>query len=85
MMTGPIRIRDNIGRLCGLYHKDGRPVQYGERVVDFRGDLDRIVGGRPPHRPGTTGHIYTRMPDVAQASEFYPGVFDLEWRVEVDD
>lgn len=58
-----------------LVHKEtGKPVAMNEKVEDFRGDKDIVIGGRPPHKPSSTGHVW-----VKGGGEFYPSVFGLKW------
>lgn len=56
-----------------VHEASGKPVEVGEQVKDFRGDVDTIEGGDAPHRPGSTGRVYTN------GGSFYPSVFDLRW------
>lgn len=57
-----------------LAHKSGAICYEGELVKDFRGDEATLTGGRPPHKPSSTGFVHT-----AGGAEYYPGVFDLQW------
>lgn len=52
----------------------GDPVWKNAKAYDFRGDSDTIIGGRAPHKPGSTGKVWT-----ADGREYYPGVFDMKW------
>lgn len=52
----------------------GEPVHLNEKVTDFRGREDRVLGGRPPHKPGSAGRVWV------DKGEFFPTVFDLVWR-----
>ncbi len=54
--------------------KTGLPVVEGDVVTDFRGEADTIRGGRPPHKPSSSGFVW-----VGNGSECYPSVFDLKW------
>jgi hypothetical protein len=49
-------------------------VLKGTKAADFRGHVDTIVGGRAPHKPGSTGRVWT-----ADGREYYPSVFDMKW------
>lgn len=53
----------------------GEPVRIGDTVTDFRGDTATIKGGRAPHKPGSTGRVWTDE----YSQEYFPAVFDLEW------
>ena len=57
-----------------LQYEDGKPVCVGDTIVCRRGDTYTINGGRPPHKPSSTGRVWT-----ANGSEFFPTVFDLRW------
>lgn len=57
-----------------VYERTGKPVMEGEVVLDFRGEADTIMGGRPPHKPSSSGFVWTQ-----DGKECYPDVFDLKW------
>lgn len=58
-----------------LYKKGSDLVMYSlDAVYDFRGDADVLLGGDPPHKPESTGRVYT------EGGSCYPSVYDLEWR-----
>lgn len=50
------------------------PVLLGDILTDFRGHTAALTGGRPPHKPSSTGRVY-----VKPGLEFFPSVFGLEW------
>lgn len=50
------------------------PVCLGDTLTDFRGHTAPLTGGRPPHKPSSTGRVY-----VEPGLEFFPSVFGLEW------
>ncbi len=60
------------GQSCTLTY-NGQPVQVGEILEDFRGDQCRVTGGQAPHKPSSTGKIYT------DAGHYYPSVFNCAW------
>ena len=49
-------------------------VRKNAKAATFRGETCTIVDGRAPHKPGSTGRVYT-----ADGREYYPGVFDMKW------
>ena len=49
-------------------------VKRGAIREDFRGDKSRVTGGRPPHKPGSTGRI------TSEDGEYYPGVYGCKWQ-----
>lgn len=58
-----------------VHEVTGLPVLSGDVYSTAMGlKLCRIVGGCPPHKPSSTGRVYT-----ADNDEFYPSVFDLKW------
>lgn len=57
-----------------LTHMDGTPACTGEMLESHRGEQYRITGGRPPHKPSSTGRVW-----VEGGGEFFPTVFNLKW------
>lgn len=57
-----------------IEEKTGAAVVFGESYPDFRGDLEIIVGGTPPHKPSSTGRVETSV-----GMTYFPGVFNLKW------
>lgn len=56
----------------------GEPFALPGRRADFRGEVDRIKGGQPPHKPHSTGTVQT------DSGQYYPTVYGLEWRLTAD-
>ena len=54
--------------------RTGQPVNRGDVLQDFRGDCAAIIGGRAPHKPSSTGRVYTE-----HGRELFPGVFGCTW------
>ena len=52
----------------------GTEVNAGDPIVSFRGIATVCTGGRPPHKLGSTGKVWT-----ASGADFYPSVFGLKW------
>lgn len=52
----------------------GLNVNEGMILLDFRGEEHTLKGGEPPHKPSSTGRVWT------DHGEFYPSVFRLEWK-----
>lgn len=77
-MTTPrniIRAWDHAGIFCTLTHDEtGQPVALGDKLATSKGDIHTITGGTAPHKPGSTGRIYT------EGAEYFPGVFGCTWR-----
>jgi hypothetical protein len=57
-----------------LMHKDGTPACMGEMLETQSGEQYRITGGRPPHKPASTGRVW-----IEGGGEFFPSVFGLKW------
>jgi hypothetical protein len=49
-------------------------VLKGTKAATFRGEVHTITDGRAPHKPGSTGRVYT-----ADGREYFPSVFDMQW------
>lgn len=49
------------------------PVTEGEKFTDRRGDVYTVSGGRAPHKPSSSGKVWT------DKGEFYPTVINCEW------
>ncbi len=68
-------ITDGPCREWELRHKDSNErVAKGVTALDFRGNSDVIVGGSAPHKPGSTGRVWT-----ADNRVYYPSVFGMRW------
>lgn len=72
---GPIQGSDYQGFNRTLVYKGtGRPVHQGDKIPTTpRGTVVTVNGGRPPHKAGSTGRVWT------DHGEYFPHVFDLEW------
>ena len=57
-----------------LQHADGTPVCVGETLTTHRDETYVIEGGRPPHKPSSTGRVW-----VEGGGEFFPTVFNIKW------
>jgi hypothetical protein len=53
--------------------KDGKPVNEGAEVRDFRGAWGVVTGGVPPHKDGSTGKI------EVDGALYYPTVYGCRW------
>ena len=57
-----------------------QPVKAGDIVRDFRGERWILEGGRPPHKPSSSGFVWVRSMDGRGLSrEFYPSVIGAKW------
>lgn len=63
---------DNI--MFELRTKFGTAVSVGDSVKVHRRDEDTLIeGGAAPHKPSSSGRVYT------EAGQYFPHVYDLEW------
>ena len=60
--------------------RDGREVALPLRTVDFRGDEIIVTGYKAPHKPSSTGRIYTDG-----GMSYFPSVADLKIIDHVSD
>ena len=57
-----------------------QPINTGAIVQDFHGTRWVLEGGRPPHKPSSTGFVWVRSVDGRGLSrEFYPSVIGAQW------
>lgn len=59
-----------------LVDKDGRTVNVGDHVVDFRGESARVTGWDSPRHPGSTGRVAVRVGGGGER-EYFPSVYGL--------
>lgn len=65
-----------------LVNQAGEIIKPGSRLKSFRGEDYELVDLQPPHRPGTSGRVIVRRPGSKGSDEaYYPGVFDLQFRM----
>jgi hypothetical protein len=57
-----------------VHSADNKPACIGEVLESHSGERYAIEGGRPPHKPASTGRVW-----VEGGGEFFPGVFKLKW------
>lgn len=63
------------GRTVILTHKaTGQAVRRAHSHPDFRGDHSHLTDAVPPHKEGSTGHVFTEG-----GEKYYPSVFNMEW------
>jgi hypothetical protein len=72
MKITQITSTDHNNRICTLTHH-GQPVAVNEVLEDSRGNYYRVTGGQAPHKPSSSGKIYT------DGGNYYPDVFDCQW------
>lgn len=59
----------------------GIPVKINAKFKGNQGDIIKVTGGTAPHKPSSTGFIWCETLDGKWKRNYYPGCFDLEWRV----
>jgi len=60
-----------------VHEKTGEPAKIGETLTDFRGDTAVCSGGNPPHKPSSSGFVWTgKSPNTRES---YASVYDLKW------
>ncbi len=75
-----IKSLDYAGRVCTLVHVDTeKPVKLNETVENFRGDPRTVTGGEAPHKPSSSGKIYTKE----RGGTSYPGTCKLMWKPQL--
>jgi hypothetical protein len=66
-----------------LVNQAGEEVNKGDIVTSFRGEDHYLLGGSPPHKQGSSGHVSVKkihkMKNGLGDCQYYPTVFDLEW------
>jgi len=63
LVCGPVVVGDEIPM----------PERHGEH------DTYVVLGGRPPHKPGSTGRVNVRSKLHGWEQEFYPSVVGAKW------
>ena len=57
-----------------LVHETLSMMAYvGEELTSFRDEKAILKSGTPPHKPSSSGRIYTTL------GEYFPHVFGLKW------
>ena len=56
-----------------LVNAEGNEVQIGDKVTSFRGEEATVKSWSEPHKPSSTGRIYTT------AGEYFPSVYDCKF------
>ncbi len=64
-----------------LVTESGEAAVVGGEYADFRGEINILSGGKPPHKPSSTGKVYIKAGETSQ--EFYPSVIGLRWIEQV--
>jgi hypothetical protein len=59
-----------------LVDRDGNLVEKGKEYFTFRNEPVTVLGWSEPHKPSSTGRVYTSL------GEFFPGVIGAKF-VEV--
>lgn len=65
-----------------LLDSDGQEVSEGAVFKNADGKEYVVVGGRPPHKPSSTGRIFVKIASIVDdcfTLEFFPTVLNLKW------
>jgi hypothetical protein len=65
-----------------LMDKSGHAVGRNSKVKNRDGKIWRLTGGKPPHKPSSSGKIYV-VSAAGESREFYPRVMGLQWVKDV--
>ena len=57
--------------------KTRQPLQLGQMVKTFRGDMARLIGFTIPTRPSSTGRVVLYRD--GRETSYYPGVIGAKW------
>lgn len=68
--------------MCLVYKASGTPVAQGTPLATSNGEIVTVLGGRPPHKPSSTGQVWVRHHDSDWERTFYPSVLDLVWHLD---
>lgn len=65
-----------------LFTKEGKLVEVGDILTDFRGNKAKVMGWALPRHPGSTGRVHVIYEDNKQwgERELFPSVFGLDWK-----
>lgn len=63
-----------------ICERTGEEIKVGDEVDTFRGDQVRVVGIRPPHRPGSSGRVIVDelSANGSRGQEYFPSVIDAK-------
>ena len=68
-----------------LFNNADEKVVMDELLKTNDAELWIIEGGNPPHKPSSTGRVWVRPLGAGGFHrEFFPTVFNLEWREDND-
>lgn len=60
-----------------------QPIMEGDVRASRDGETHRVVGGRAPHKPESSGKVWVRNPLAKKGDhssfEFYPSVIKAKW------
>jgi len=55
----------------------GEEVELGAKLISFRNEEYKYIGGNPPHKPSSSGSVFVEKGDSGWS--YYPNVFGLKW------
>ncbi len=75
-----------------VYKNSGNEVKVGDVVPDFRGELQKVISFREPHKPSSSGKVSVKTPlppvgdgpAFSDEREYFVSVINAEW-IERED
>jgi hypothetical protein len=59
-----------------------KPIQIGDSVITFRGEVGKLAGTQVPRHAGSTGRVIIEFDaEGNMGGTFYPSVIGAEWEV----
>jgi len=71
-------IREEQGTKYVLVSQHGQFIPESHKI-EVDGSDYYVVGGRPPHKPGSTGRVYCKKIVDDAEREWFPNVIDAKW------
>lgn len=62
-----------------LLNAAGEQVRIGDKLPDFRGDMQEVRGGNPPHKSSSSGKVYVLDLTDNYEGAYYPSVIGCKW------
>ena len=59
----------------------GKRLKIGDTVTNFRGEESVLTGTcPPPHKSSSTGRVYVKTDGSRYEGEYFPSVYNAEWK-----
>jgi hypothetical protein len=56
----------------------GEPARIGTQYETGKGETVELMGGRPPHKPSSTGRVFVEAFD-GHSHGYFPSVIGMKW------